>query len=288
MRVHPSVEGGDHRTALGRLLRERGEASCSSSLQVVHKWMLAFQRADPQRQVSVQRGGIPAGPPSIRKGLAPQSVINLKSQLMPPCKCTGVSDTGARNSGLLHARRVNGPRRHTLSPRSWDDTQLTGAGGRARCASALRFQGHSLLFAVGEVQVHLELKVCFPECLLHLQEKQRARHLGAKSGPRAMVSSSPSRGLGKRGSRHLCSQQDPHACPVEFWLTRGLARILCSQTRGEACLQNKHTQTLGEQVSYVAGLARSPLPRLIGPGALLSRSRVFHGRCFGREGTRLG
>lgn len=45
----------------------------------------------------------------------------------------------------------------------------------------------------------------------------------------------------------MCSQQDPHACPMEFWLNRGLEEnrsktpIMCGQARGKACLQNKQT-----------------------------------------------
>lgn len=110
---------------------------------------------------------------------------------------------GACHDARLPGREGGGE----LSPRPWASRDGVGmpwpprslsqgchggprgalGAGRGRAAGMRRHdpvpgsQGHSLLLAVREVQVHLELEADLAQRLFHLRERQSARDLGASS-----------------------------------------------------------------------------------------------------------
>lgn len=85
-------------------------------------------------------------------------------------------------------RRPSASSAHAPGQAATAPEPLPGPGaGRGRAAGMRRqdpvpgSQGHSLLLAVREVQVHLELEADLAQRLFHLRERQSARDLGASS-----------------------------------------------------------------------------------------------------------
>lgn len=128
--------------------------------------------------------GARGSPPRRAAPLRPDegSVENAQSQGLRTRRPRGACQD-ARPGERAVASSAHAPGQAATAPEP-----LPGPGaGRGRAAGMRRqdpvpgSQGHSLLLAVREVQVHLELEADLAQRLFHLRERQSARDLGASS-----------------------------------------------------------------------------------------------------------